>query len=49
MREWLNCDRGEHGKAPRHSYKLDDYGLDFGTIDRVLADYIHGCGVQLER
>ena len=28
IRAWLEADRGGHAKGPRHTYQLDDYGLD---------------------
>ena len=46
---WLDRDRAGHAKGPRHTYQLDDYGLDHAAIDRALGDYIRDCGVQLER
>jgi hypothetical protein len=49
MRAWLSRDRSEHGKGHKHSYQLDDYGLDYDKIDRILGDYIRGSNVQLER
>lgn len=49
MKAWLQRDVAEHAGAHRHSYQLEDYGLDHARVDAVLGDYIRACGVQLER
>lgn len=49
IRTWMQADRDEHAKGPRHSYKMDDFGLDYGQIDRVMGEYIRTFNVQLER
>lgn len=49
MTGWLRRDRDQHAKGHKHSYKLDDYGLDYEKIDRVMGEYIQTFGVQLER
>jgi hypothetical protein len=49
VRAWLAADRDSHGKGPRHTYSLDDYGLDYGAVDQVMGDYIRRYDVHLER
>ena len=49
IRLWMRQDQEGHAKGPRHSYRLDDYGLDYAAIDRVMGDYMRTFGVQLER
>jgi hypothetical protein len=49
VRAWMRQDREGHAKGARHAYRLDDYGLDYAAIDRVMGDYIRAFGVQLER
>jgi hypothetical protein len=49
MRQWLARDRESHARGPRHSYQLEDCGLDTHRIDAVLGDYMRSCQVQLER
>jgi len=49
IRLWMRQDQDGHAKGPRHSYRLDDYGLDYVAIDRVMGDYMRTFGVQLER
>lgn len=49
MTSWLESDRAEHSKGPRHVYALEDYDLDVVKIDTVFGDYIKRSGVQLER
>ncbi len=49
IRLWMRQDQEGHAKGPRHSYRLDDYGLDYAAIDRVMGDYMRAFGVQLER
>jgi hypothetical protein len=49
VREWMQRDRDEHAKGPKHRYDMADFGLDLEQIDRVFGEYIRSCGVQLER
>lgn len=49
IRQWMRQDRDGHSKGARHDYRLDDYGLDYAAIDRVMGDYMRAFGVQLER
>jgi hypothetical protein len=49
LRRWLADNREGHSKGPRHTYSLDQFDLDLAKIDTVMGDYIHSCGVQLER
>jgi hypothetical protein len=49
MRAWLERDRSAHARGHRHSYRLEDYGLDLARIDRVMGEYIRDSGVTLER
>ena len=49
IRRWMRQDQDGHAKGPRHAYRLDDYGLDYAVIDRVMGDYMRTFGVQLER
>ena len=42
-------DRAQHAKGPRHTYALDDYGLDHEAVDRALGSYIRQYNVHLER
>jgi hypothetical protein len=49
IRNWLDTDRASHAQGPRHTYNLDDYGLDDAAVDRVLGSYIRQYEVQLER
>jgi hypothetical protein len=49
VRQWLEADRAGHAKGPRHTYALDDYGLDYGAIDAAMGEYIKTYNVQLER
>jgi hypothetical protein len=49
IRGWMRLDRESHAMGPKHAYKLDDYGLDYAAIDRVMGDYMRAFGVQLER
>jgi sulfotransferase family protein len=46
---WLEADRAGHAKGPRHTYALDDYGLDYAAVDKAMGDYIRTNSVQLER
>jgi hypothetical protein len=46
---WLEADRAGHAKGPRHTYALDDYGLDHAAVDRAMGEYIRTNAVQLER
>jgi hypothetical protein len=49
IRAWMQHDREQHAKGAKHSYKMDDFGLDTAQIDRVMGDYIRTFNVQLER
>jgi hypothetical protein len=49
IRAWMRQDREAHAKGARHAYRLDDYGLDYAAIDRVMGGYIRDFNVQLER
>jgi Sulfotransferase family len=49
MTHWLETDRAEHSKGPRHVYALEDYDLDLAKVDSVFGEYIKRSGVQLER
>ena len=49
MTHWLETDRAEHSKGPRHVYALEDYDLDVAKVDSVFGEYIKRSGVQLER
>lgn len=47
--DWTDEDRAGHAKGPRHTYSLDDYGLDASAVDQAMGAYIARYGVQLER
>jgi hypothetical protein len=49
LHRWLEANREGHSRGPRHTYSLEQFDLDFARIDAVMADYIRGCSVQLER
>lgn len=49
VRAWLDEDRAGHAKGPRHTYSLDDYGLDHAAVDRAMGAYIRQYNVHLER
>jgi len=49
IRAWTQADRDEHAKGPRHKYSMDEFGLDYAQIDRVMGEYIRTFNVQLER
>ncbi len=49
IRAWMQSDREQHAKGPKHAYKMSDFGLNHEEIDRVLGDYIRTFNVQLER
>jgi hypothetical protein len=49
MTAWLVRDRSAHSHGPRHSYRLENFGVDYAEIDRHLGDYIHRYDVALER
>ena len=49
IRDWMQHDRDGHAKGPKHTYDMNDFGLDYAQIDRVLGDYIRDSRVQLER
>ena len=49
MRAWLARDRDKHAKGARHSYTLEQYGIDLGEIDAAMGPYVRQYGIQLER
>lgn len=49
IRDWLAADRAGHAQGPRHTYQLDDYGLDYAAVDKAMGGYIRQYHVQLER
>ena len=49
IRDWMQHDRDGHAKGLKHTYDMNDFGLDYAQIDRVLGDYIRDSRVQLER
>jgi hypothetical protein len=49
MRRWLAQDRDSHAKGTRHSYTLEQYGIDLGEIDEAMGPYVRQYGIQLER
>jgi len=49
IRRFLEEDRVSHARGPRHTYSLDDYGLDYAVIDAAMGEYIRTFSVQLER
>jgi len=49
MRSWLSKDRDSHATGARHSYTMQEYGIDLDEIDAAMGPYIRKYGVQLER
>lgn len=49
VRAWMDADRAEHAKGPKHAYALDDFGIDLERIDSVYADYFAEFNVKKER
>lgn len=49
MRSWLDADRSQHAKGDRHSYSVEQYGIDLAQIDAAMGEYIRDYGITLER
>ncbi len=49
VRDWMEADRSDHAKGPKHKYALSDIGMDYAQIDAAMGEYIEQSGVQLER
>jgi hypothetical protein len=49
MQAFLARDRTAHASGPRHSYTLEQYGIDLREIDSAMGPYVRQYGVRLER
>lgn len=49
LKSWLDRDRAEHAKRPRHHYDLAEFGLNLQDIDKSTGDYVRAFNVALER
>lgn len=49
VRAWMDKDRASHAKGPKHTYALNDFGLDLENIDSVYANYFTDFNVVKER
>lgn len=49
MTAWLSTDRQDHSKGGKHSYSLEQYGIDLAGIDAAMGDYVREHGITLER
>ena len=49
MSDWLKDDREQHASVGTHSYSLQDFGIDYATIDKHFGRWIDRFPIKLER
>lgn len=49
MSAWVKTDREKHASVGTHSYSLQDYGIDYATIEQYFGKWIDRFAIKLER